>query len=351
MLWKADLDIQILTVNRNFIDAIISFKDSTFHGTFIYGAPEICNRQEVWNQLIDLSLTRHSPWFLTGDFNDIICNNEKSGGTVRPESSFTSFRSFLSTCDLFDIKHSGNFLSWRGQRHSHLVHCRLDRAVANSSWSDLFPRARCEYLKFEASDHRPLVTTLDVKKRKHTRLFRYDRRLRDNPEISKLVEDVWKDQSDASVADRIRRVRQAISTWSKENYVNSRKLILELKEALDNALSVSVPDETAISHLNQRLLKAYRAEEEFWKQRSCLMWLSLGDKNTTFFHASSKGRKARNRISVLEDSSGSPVFEDSQIVELISSYFKISLPPRVSRRGKSSCPLSPHVYLLRQIPS
>ncbi|KAF2566870.1 hypothetical protein F2Q68_00027966 [Brassica cretica] len=87
LLWKADLDIQILTANRNFIDAIIPFKDSTFHGTFIYGAPDICNHQEVWNQLIDLSLTRHSPWFLTGDFNDIICNDEKSGGTGPPAAT------------------------------------------------------------------------------------------------------------------------------------------------------------------------------------------------------------------------------------------------------------------------
>lgn len=61
----------------------------------------------------------------------------------------------------------------------------------------------------------PLVTTLDVKKRKSTRLFCYDRRLRDNLEIFKLVETVWKDHSEASVADIIRRVRQTISTWAK----------------------------------------------------------------------------------------------------------------------------------------
>ena len=45
-------------------------------------------------------------------------------------------------CDLFDLKHTGNFLSWRGKRHTHLVNCRLDRAMANSSWSDLFPNGR-----------------------------------------------------------------------------------------------------------------------------------------------------------------------------------------------------------------
>lgn len=64
-----------------------------------------------------------------------------------------------------------------------------------------------------------------------------------------------------------------------------------------------------------------KAEEEFWNQRSRLLWLTLGDKNTTFFHASTKGRRACNRISVVEDASGTAVFEDEQIAQVISKYF------------------------------
>lgn len=98
---------------------------------------------------------------------------------------------------------------------------------------------------------------------------------------------------------------------------------MDLKELLDAALSLSVPDDISISSLNLQLLNAYKAEEEYWKQRSRILWLTLGHKNTGFFHASSTGRKACNRISVLEDSSGVPVFEKSQIVNVISEYFKV----------------------------
>lgn len=73
------------------------------------------------------------PWFFIGYFNEIIDNSEKSGVIVRAEGTFCSFRSFLSENDLFDIKHSGNFLSWRGKRGNHLVHCRLDRAIETTS--------------------------------------------------------------------------------------------------------------------------------------------------------------------------------------------------------------------------
>lgn len=174
LFWKEDVDVQILSSNQNFIDTLISFKGVSFYSTFVYGAPEVFKRQDVWNLLTDISATRASPWFLTGDFNEIVGNSEKSGGRERPENSFTGFRSFLSSCDLFDIKHSGDFLSWRGQRNSHLVHCRLDRSLANSSWSDLFPDGRSHYLPFEESDHRPILSVFDSKQRRTNGIFRYD---------------------------------------------------------------------------------------------------------------------------------------------------------------------------------
>ena len=74
LFWKSDIYLQILSANQNLIDTHISFRGSSFNNTFIYGAPEIPKRQEVWNQLINMSLSRDSPWFLTGDFNEIVGN-------------------------------------------------------------------------------------------------------------------------------------------------------------------------------------------------------------------------------------------------------------------------------------
>lgn len=71
-------------------------------------------------------------------------------------------RSFMAECDLYDLRHSGNFLSWRGKRHDHVVHCRLDRALSNGAWAEDYPASRCIYLCFEGSDHRPLLTHFDL---------------------------------------------------------------------------------------------------------------------------------------------------------------------------------------------
>ena len=82
-----------------------------------------------------------------------------------------------------------------------------------------------------------------------------------------------------------------------------------------------IADDTYISLLNKSLLQAYKAEEDYWKQRSRQTWLALGDRNTAYFHASTKGRRARNRLTVIEDASGTPLFEDEQIATVISDYY------------------------------
>lgn len=212
-------------------------------------------------------------------------------------------------------------MSWRGKRHTHLVLCRLDRALSNSEWTDLFPACRSQYLKFEGSDHRPLLSFLDTSKKKGAKIFRFDRRLNDNLEIKQLVSAVWQGSPNLSVEVRLSLCRQAICKWCRAFYENSQKTLEDTRSKLDAALSNPLPDESLIQKLNSDLLHIYKAEESFWKQRSRQLWLSLGDSNTGYFHAVSKGRTTRNRFSVIEDSNGIPVYEEDQISNVISSFY------------------------------
>jgi len=40
-----------------------------------------------------------------------------------------------------------------------------------------------------------------------------------------------------------------------------------------------------IARINNELSSAYKEEEEFWKQHNRQLWLTLGDRNTGYFHA------------------------------------------------------------------
>lgn len=317
LLWRNGVDIQILSSSKNLIDTMVTHKRSSFHASFIYGEPEVCKRRATWESFSQSFGDRTSPWFLTGDLNEIIENGEKSGGPLRAEG-----RSFLALHDLFDLKHSGNFLSWRGNSGNHRVYCRLDRAMGNSDWLHAYPNGRCHYLEFQGSDHRPLMSFFDSKRRKKPSLLRFDRRLRDNVEVKKLVSDIWGDHPNLSVDSRLNLCRQAIVARSKEQAINSRANIERIQKELNDNMANPDGSEALILSLNGELLAAYRAEEEFWRQRRRLLWLVLGDKNSGFFHAIAKGRGARNKISVLENAEGTVFFEEEQIALEISTYFQ-----------------------------
>jgi len=77
-----------------------------------------------------------------------------------------------------------------------------------------------------------------------------------------------------------------------------------------------------IARINNELSSAYKEEEEFWKQRSRQLWLTLGDRNTGYFHAITKSRKAINKFSVIENEEGHSVFTEDKILGVILDYYQ-----------------------------
>lgn len=174
---------------------------------------------------------------------------------------------------------------------------------------------------FEGSDHRPLLSFLDTTRKKGRKIFRFDRRLKDNVEIKALVQNVWDANPYLDVEDRLSLCRKEICKWSKAFQENSRKHLDLLKSQLEAAMSSLTPNNDLIHQLNMSLLQTYVKEEEYWRQRSRQLWLTLGDSNTGYFHATTKARKAKNRLTVLEDEEEVPHFEEEKIAKLICKYY------------------------------
>lgn len=84
----------------------------------------------------------------------------------------------------------------------------LDRAIANTAWSDLFPTASCLYLAYEGSNHKPFLSVFEKGKRRPRGLFRYYRRLNDNEEVKKLIKETWQAAASSSIVDRITATRK-----------------------------------------------------------------------------------------------------------------------------------------------
>lgn len=132
------------------------------------------------------------------------------------------------------------------------------------------------------------MTFIDPSIVKCRRMFRYDCRLNSNEEAKHVIRESWSSSQTKQISERLTSARQALAEWNRLQHHNSRELIEQKQRELEEALTSPVNDTALIQEINSKLNEAYLAEEAFWKQRSRLLWLKLGDRNSGFFHAATK---------------------------------------------------------------
>ncbi|XP_073007461.1 uncharacterized protein [Typha latifolia] len=150
-----------------------------------------------------------------------------------------------------------------------LVRARLDRALASPSWSCLFPSSHVLHMPAISSDHNPLLLETTPARRKGLEVSRW-----------KIGGSIWTGSPSLG------------KDWLKEKILRS--------------------------HLEDLYLKL----EVYWKQRSKVSWLKVGDRNTKFFHIYATTRKRRNSISQLKLDNGTITHQLAAIKKAFTMYFK-----------------------------
>lgn len=143
---------------------------------------------------------------MMGDFNEILSNEDKLGGPLRPDSSFQEFNDMLRTFRMRDLMATGNSFSWGGKRNNMWIQCKLDRCVGNREWSLLFPSYSQTFLPKRGYDHRPVLLSLKSSHEAYRGSFRFDCRMLNYPQVRDEVCTAWSSTGNgigASVFDRI----------------------------------------------------------------------------------------------------------------------------------------------------
>ena len=101
---------------------------------------------------------------------------------------------------------------------------RLDRAVADSSWRDLFSATTLHHLVSSRSDHCPLM--LEIKKesseRHKPRIFRYEIMWEQLESLALEIKEAWCSAPNreglGGIAKALVHVQHALRSWSKGNF-------------------------------------------------------------------------------------------------------------------------------------
>ncbi|XVF82826.1 hypothetical protein PTKIN_Ptkin16aG0081500 [Pterospermum kingtungense] len=155
LMWKDKVEVELRSFSKYHIDGEVSDKrGNKWRIIGVYGKPVTNLRNNTWSMLRRLGENNTMPWVCLGDFNEILWSNEKKGGQPRLERQMEAFREALEVNELADLGYADSRFTWkRGKSKRTMMQERLDRAVANSKWTDLFPDFKVSHLVSSKFDH------------------------------------------------------------------------------------------------------------------------------------------------------------------------------------------------------
>ena len=125
---------------------------------------------------------------------------------------------------------------------------------------------------------------------------------------------------------KLKTLKKVIREFNNQNYSDIEKRVMEASEALASAQIRTLNDPSIANAqseiaLQEKWQTLSNAEESFFHQRSRVTWISVGDRNTPYFHRMANARQSINHIHYLIDEDGVRHESQDEIQNLCVSYF------------------------------
>ncbi|XP_059658543.1 uncharacterized protein LOC132304851 [Cornus florida] len=337
VMWNPNtIDLDVVCTTKQSIHCSISIIDQniTFYSSFIYASNFAAERLSLWKDINHHStLFGNSPWLVMGDFNIISNSAEKNGGSVRWNPAINAFCECLQQAELEDLRYTGILYTWNNKSFgSACITKKLDRALINKQWNTSFPRSECTFLTPGVSDHSPILVTIDTNS--HTRClpFKFFNAWCSHPLFLPSVQSTWNHYIPRTamfqVVKKLKSLKHILKTNCKVDFLNVDSKLQAVKMELDTCqkdLDLS-PSDTQLRLLDLSLTKEYTRlsdlQECMLKQKSRMVWLKLGDYNSSYFHKSIASRVNRKKICSLTNANGIRLDNADGIIHEIVSYFQ-----------------------------
>ncbi|XP_061955562.1 uncharacterized protein LOC133677489 [Populus nigra] len=315
----------------------------TFQITFVYGLNTPAGRSSLWNYITQQApLLSSTPWLLLGDFNAILKSSDRAGGDPNWYGHQNDFDTCIQDTELIQLPYSGLKFTWHnGQLGGNSIMKKLDWIFANHSLLLKWPLAHYKVLPRDHSDHSAMILEFQPHlQRPPASSFKFLNFWADREDFLDIVRTIWHTPSSGnpiySFTSKLQALKHALKNLHRHNSNHISTRMADAKAAwtatqvmLDS--SPTIPDLITSERDKAKLFaRLSKDEEAFYRQRSRIQWLHLGDRNTKFFHRSLLHRQSRNRIHALADEAGHIIHDQNDLGHLVVRYYQnlLTAPPQ-----------------------
>ncbi|KAF3571759.1 hypothetical protein F2Q69_00061700 [Brassica cretica] len=246
----------------------------------------------------------------------------------------------LMEIGIMDLRYQGCSHTWTNKSPAAPITKKLYKVLVNEAWSDSFPDITATFLPFEFSDHTPCLINLSTPlPTTGTKPFKFLNFLTTLPQFLDAIGEAWilcgNRALDLHVlAYKLKQIKRAIKTLNRERLSDIQKRMSITNDLLKVLQVQAMEDPTPenfeaekIMHHKWTFLRGI--EEAFFKQKSRINWLRLGDQNTLFFMKVAKARFSYNSICSLLLPNGELITDPELICRIAVEHFTNILAPSI----------------------
>ncbi|KAJ9539059.1 hypothetical protein OSB04_031792 [Centaurea solstitialis] len=358
LAWDVSLmDVSVVEMHEQYLNCSVHIRgcNRPIQCTFAYGANTATQRRLLWSGMRKFKVCMgDQPWVVMGDFNVMLFPHDALGGISKRNGDMVDFFECLQDVELFDVVYSGIQYTWcQKPKEESGIRRKLDRVLANVTFTSIFQDARVRFMPRGISDHCPSILSFKggIGKRKFG--FRFDNFLVEHPRFLQIVKDAWNVQINGSFMFRLTAKLKALKTPLRKlrsSYGNLSSNVHKLKIELD-VVQLACDMDPFNDELKEDLMalrgayqQALRDEEVAARQRAKVRWLREGDSNTRFFHNVVREKRHAHRIQSVRDSGGTFVYDDDVGVAFIEH-----LTSFMGKRDSSLDPVMPMSTFQRRL--
>jgi len=210
--WIKDVfNLEEYHISQQWISATGILQQSNFRCNIclVYAPNNQNERLVVWNQLRELKVNITIPWILTGDFNEVICPQERRGAS-NTTLGMRELAQCIQDLNMIDLDINLKYTWMRVNAAS-----RIDRLLVDTEVVESFPGLRAYCKDRSLSDHHPIVLAFSNMDWGPVPFRSMDCWLKESSFLTVFKQE-WLQLSGLTLDQKLKKLKAPLKKWNKE---------------------------------------------------------------------------------------------------------------------------------------